>query len=455
MQFTDVDFLLKLMPLILALCVLLCRMPVMQKIAFTAVSLFLLWQCSSFAFWVLLLLSAVTLLIARLLPHLRTGGLPERYLWLTGVAVNVIVLGAFWFNASAFGARDPMPFGLSYFVFKAVSLLTDVRRRKYPQPRLDEMALYLLCFMQFTCGPLSRAEHFSGAPQVSYDRICKGLQRFMTGYCKKVLLADLLAVLIRNTALYSGTDTALTWLASVCYSLQLYYDFSGYSDMAIGLTNLLGYDCPENFDYPYMTASVSEFWRRWHITLGAWFRDYVYIPLGGSRVRTLRLVCNLFVVWLLTGLWHGSGLNFLIWAGGFFLLIVFEKLTGLPKKLRSRALRILYRIAVLVFINFQWVWFSAENTASALKAIRAMLIPMQAPLAAERLQMMLVHGCAVISAAVLFCFPVVPRLRAFAEKRGALRVYQAAGTVLLCAAFVWAVSFVAAGANNPFVYANF
>ncbi len=191
---------------------------------------------------------------------------------------------------------------------------------------------------------------------------------------------------------------------------------------------MLGYDCPENFDHPYMTASVSEFWRRWHMTLGAWFRDYVYIPMGGSRVTKPRLILNLFAVWLLTGLWHGFNLHFLIWAGGYFLLIVFEKLSGFPKKLKSKAAKLLYRIAVLFFINFQWVWFSAEDSSAALTTLRGMLTLHGSHTAAVHLRYILTHDLLLLAAAVLFCFPVVPRLRALAEgKPKLLTVFRVGG----------------------------
>lgn len=163
------------------------------------------------------------------------------------------------------------------------------------------------------------------------------------------------------------TSAPLLWLGAVSYSLQLYYDFSGYSDMAVGIGQMYGISCPKNFDYPYITKSVSEFWRRWHITLGAWFRDYIYIPLGGSRVHSrARLYFNLFVVWILTGIWHGANWTFIFWGLGYFAAIAFEKTSGLPGKLKSKRSRTIYRFAVLAFINFQWVIFNSADLLTGL-----------------------------------------------------------------------------------------
>ncbi len=444
------DSVIALIPVIMLLSLLTAGF----KPVLIAVSLYLLWQVSPLAFAVLGALTVLNLAAAVIQPRLHGKG--RKYLWIGSAALNAELLIVFCVTASGLlGTRDPMPFGVSYFVFKAIALQTDIYREKYQKPRIDEMLLYLLCFTQITCGPLSRPEHFAHRADITLSRFSAGLMRFMTGVSKKVLLADNLAIVRRN-AMLSGSSTALTWLCTVCYSLQLYYDFSGYSDIAVGLTQMLGYDCPENFDHPYMTASVSEFWRRWHMTLGAWFRDYVYIPMGGSRVTKPRLILNLFAVWLLTGLWHGFNLHFLIWAGGYFLLIVFEKLSGFPKKLKSKAAKLLYRIAVLFFINFQWVWFSAEDSSAALTTLRGMLTLHGSHMAAVHLRYILTHDLLLLAAAVLFCFPVVPRLRALAEgKPKLLTVFRVGGAVLVFVMFAAAMGFAASRASNPFAYANF
>lgn len=255
----------------------------------------------------------------------------------------------------------------------------------------------------------------------------------------------------------SVSTPAYLWLGSVCYSLQLYYDFSGYSDMAIGIGKMCGISCPENFNYPYTTASVSEFWRRWHITLGAWFRDYVYIPLGGSRVGSkARLYFNLFIVWLLTGIWHGANWTFLFWGFLYFIAISIEKTFDFPKRFHTRAGRTLYRLLTLLFINFQWVIFRAPNLYTGLRYIKRMFLSAGGALANRRAAVLLGQYWVFILAAILFATPIIPVLRLrLAGNESRKHIGGVCMAIVLCLLFIWAVSFVAAGQNNPFLYGNF
>lgn len=220
---------------------------------------------------------------------------------------------------------------------------------------------------------------------------------------------------------------------------------------------MFGFHCPENFRYPYMARSVSEFWRRWHITLGAWFRDYVYIPLGGSRVNSkMRLYANLLAVWLLTGLWHGASWNFIIWGVAHFVLIAFEKTTGLPEKLNGKSQKILYRIFFLLFIIFQWVIFNADGFRAGMDYIYHMFFAAENPLADTRTLFLIKDNLIFIMTAVILCFPVVPWMEKRWQNKKALRfLWNAASLLLPVLLFLLAVSFVVAGQNNPFAYANF
>ena len=227
--------------------------------------------------------------------------------------------------------------------------------------------------------------------------------------------------------------------------------------MAIGISNMFGYECPENFIYPYTTPSVSKFWRKWHVTLGAWFRDYVYIPLGGSRCKAgWRVYVNLFVVWILTGIWHGTSSNFIVWGLGYFAVIAFEKMTGLPDKLKAKPVKILYRVLTLLFINFQWVIFRSKSLHAGLSYIKWMFLPGSDPLGNARAMFLLRDYLPFIVCGLVFCVPVVPLVRKhMASKpvpRSCLAVVACAVSVLL---FLWGVSFVIAGRTNPFAYANF
>ena len=228
--------------------------------------------------------------------------------------------------------------------------------------------------------------------------------------------------------------------------------------MAIGVSNMFGYECGENFIYPYTTDSVSRFWRKWHISLGLWFRDYIYIPLGGSRCpNKLRICFNLLVVWLLTGLWHGTTLNFVVWGLLYFLLIAFEKLTGLPDKFRTKVGKGLYRVFTLVFIAVLWVIFRCRDIVSAFEFIKHMFVPAQGvPEMNIRAAYLLRYYGLFLVLAVLFCTPVIPWLsRKADEHKWSASVKNVLTPILVFALFVVAVSFVVNGINDPFAYANF
>lgn len=291
------------------------------------------------------------------------------------------------------------------------------------------------------------------------EHFLRGVNRFIIGFSKKVLLANVLANITQETFAASGSSMSVSyaWLGSVCYTLQLFFDFSGYSDMAIGISQMFGYNCPENFCYPYITTSVSGFWRRWHITLGAWFRDYIYIPLGGSRVKSKgRLLFNLLVVWILTGLWYGASWNFVIWGLAYFIVIAFEKISGWPSKLKYNISKWIYRICVLLFINFQWVIFRADGFRAGLKYIYHMFFSPPNSLADARALFLLKDNFVFIVAAVIFCFPVIPCLEKTFRNGKILHAVFHVGTAIVCAfLFIWAISFVVSGQNNPFLYANF
>ena len=350
-----------------------------------------------------------------------------------------------------------LPLGISFFTFKAISYLVDVYKN---EAELEENplhdALYLSFFAQIQSGPLSRYNEMKAFKKNCFS---EGVYRFLTGFCKKVLIADVLTNITNEvfSMPVEGYSTAYAWLGAICYSLQLYFDFAGYSDMAIGISGMFGYQCRENFNYPYMTESVSKFWKRWHISLSEWFRDYVYIPLGGSRVNSKwRIYFNLFVVWTLTGIWHGASWNFVAWGLGYFIVIAFEKLTNVPDRLKTKVGKFTYRILSLAFINFQWVLFNSADLTSGLRYIKRMFICPPNELADYRTLFLLKDYGFFIAIAIVFCFPVVPKLeKKLAGKKVIYPVAEIVKAVIIIAAFVWSISFVVAGQNNPFTYANF
>ena len=263
----------------------------------------------------------------------------------------------------------PLPIGLSFYTFSVLSYLFDVYRKKCPvQRNLMNFALYVTFFPKVISGPI--VSYTDMAEQLQSHRVDRelfgeGVILFLTGLGKKLLLADGLSAAFYAMQALPGDSisVATAWLASIFYSLMLYFDFSGYSDMAIGLGKMFGFNMAKNFDYPYISASITEFWRRWHISLGSWFRDYVYFPLGGSRVTTGKVLRNLLIVWLLTGIWHGSTLTFVFWGmiHGFAQILEKYPLKGLLEKTP----KFLRWLGTMLLVNVAWVFFSAPTVGDA------------------------------------------------------------------------------------------
>lgn len=269
-----------------------------------------------------------------------------------------------------------LPLGISFFTFQAISYIVDVYRKEVTaQNNIYNLALYISLFPQLIAGPIVR--YHDVASQIidrkhSIDLFASGVQRFIIGLAKKMLIANPLGEVADNVFVLSGNDLTmqLAWIGILSYTLQIYFDFSGYSDMAIGLGRMFGFRFHENFNYPYISTSLREFWKRWHISLSTWFRDYVYIPLGGNRVSTLRVYLNLLIVFLLTGIWHGASWNFVVWGlfHGFFLASEHMGFSNLLNRL-WRPIQHLY---VVVVIIASWVLFRSETLTQAMDYFNAM-----------------------------------------------------------------------------------
>lgn len=294
--------------------------------------------------------------------------------------------------------------------------------------------------------------------RIKIDDFTDGLYVYTLGFIKKILIANVLGHITQEIFAINLNEatSSILWLGSICYSLQLYYDFSGYSDMAIGIGKIFGFNCKQNFNYPYMTKSISEFWRRWHISLGSWFKDYVYFPLGGSRVKSkMKLYFNLLVVWLLTGIWHGANWNFILWGFIFFIFIALEKTFNIPQKLNKLG-SILYRIFCLFIINIQWVLFNSSTIKNALKYILRMFSKKGDAIYNHRAGVLLSEYWLFILIAIIFSMPVLPWLNNLKKKSKILEIIIDLLMVLIIVlCFIWAVTFIIAGQNNPFMYANF
>lgn len=263
-----------------------------------------------------------------------------------------------------------MPIGISFYTFQIIGYVVDVYNKKHePAKNLLNFMMYVTLFPQLIAGPIVRYSDVEKEIQdrnITVDSFSKGITRFIIGLSKKVLIANVLGELITLLTIDSFISV---WLKPILFTLQIYYDFSGYSDMAIGLGHMLGFNFLENFNYPLIAKSITDFWRRWHISLSSWFKDYVYIPLGGSRVSKLKWIRNLSIVWLLTGFWHGASWNFIIWGLYFLIILLLEKLF-LGKYLeKTKIIKYIYT-SIIVIISF--LIFSTENTKDILNNLSMM-----------------------------------------------------------------------------------
>lgn len=302
-----------------------------------------------------------------------------------GVLINLLILGFFKYygflaeNIELFaGVELPklelsLPIGLSFYTFQSLSYLVDVYRGKAQyQKNILSFGLYISMFPQLVAGPIVQYADIDAqlkSRETSMDKFGEGVRCFICGLGKKVLLANNLGAVYETVAALPSLSVLSAWVGALAYTFQIYYDFSGYSDMAIGLGRMFGFELKENFAYPYCARSITEFWRRWHISLGAWFREYVYIPLGGNRVSVLRHICNLLVVWALTGLWHGASWNFVVWGLYYGILLILEKY--LFRRITER-IPILGTIYTILLVVIGWVFFFSPSLGAAGTYLRAM-----------------------------------------------------------------------------------
>lgn len=383
MLFSSLEFLFCFLPLVL-LGYFLLRGAAKNYFLLLASLFFYAW---GEPFFVLVMLGVIVLdyVFAMLIGTRQRAGARGKFWLVLAVVANIGILFVYKYlnfftqNLSRiFGDAIPvtsivLPIGISFFIFQSLSYVIDVYRGNAQVQRNPfYVGLYVSLFPQLIAGPIVRyttVEAEIKARTVTMDDFAYGVKRFIIGLSKKIILANSFAV-VADVAFapgnVAGLSVSLAWMGVLAYAFQIFFDFCGYSDMAIGMGRMLGFHFLENFDYPYISQSISEFWRRWHISLGTWFRDYVYFPLGGSRVKSrARLVFNLFVVWALTGSWHGANWTFVAWGLMYFVLIALEKLTGYPAKFKSRAPKILYRVFTLLCVLAGWVVFRADTIAVA------------------------------------------------------------------------------------------
>ena len=334
-------------------------------------------------------------------------GVTRAALWIS-VLLNVGILCYCKYSSSVF------PIGVSFYTFSAISYIADIYRGRAPAERDPlKAALYITFFPKLISGPIARYEEFYPqieTPAPGREAFFVGGERFLIGLFKKVLLADRLGAAFAAVRAAGALSAGSAWLGMIFYSLELYFDFSGYSDMAIGLAGMFGFRIGRNFDHPYLSASISEFWRRWHISLGRWFREYVYIPLGGNRCGMARQLLNLAVVWILTGIWHGSTLNFVVWGLYHGLFVILERifLRGRSWSGVARVFRVLLTDLV---VFFGWVLFFSPSLGGALSWFGSMFGADGLGFWDDAASYFLLDNLALLAASVLFAGPFIGSLR--------------------------------------------
>lgn len=403
-----------------------------------------------------------------LVDRFRGRRIVVRLIMILMIISNLSVLFVFKymnFILGIFGVSSPygeleLPIGISFYTFQAISYVVDVYRKNgEPQKNPLNVALYIAFFPQLIAGPIVRYQTI--ADQIknrkeTWSDFSAGVERFIIGLSKKLILANSFAPIADYAFGHvSEMSSGSAWIGILCYTLQIYFDFSGYSDMAIGLGKMFGFHFLENFNYPYVSASVSEFWRRWHISLGSWFRDYIYIPMGGSRVKSRgRLIFNLFVVWTFTGIWHGANWTFLFWGLWYFLILVFEKVTDIPNKMQSSTGKVIYRIFTLICVMLGWVLFRAESLGAAVSYMEQMFLARSgvwdkmAAFWMKDLWLLLVAGIAASTPLLRYV------RRYFGKGRGEI-VLETLRVLIYLGLFFVCISYSVNSSYNPFIYFNF
>jgi alginate O-acetyltransferase complex protein AlgI len=474
MVFSSPTFICLFVPLTLAFYFVLPRSS--NNLVLVAASIvFYGWGDPVAAFALILPSIAMNFHLGRMLG--RAEGAGRRRILVISVGINLAILIAFKYSAFIIGNINdvlmlvgaprlrvpdlPLPLGISFFTFHILSYLIDVYRGAIPpQSSLPAFALYIINFPQLIAGPIIRyrqiadqlAERATTLGDFEY-----GVLRFVTGLAKKLLIADAIGQIddVAFGVAPAELTTGAAWLGVICYALQIYFDFSGYSDMAIGLGRMFGFRFPENFNYPYSAMSIQDFWRRWHITLSAWFRDYVYIPLGGNRLGSWKTVHNLWIVFFLTGAWHGASWNFVIWGLWHGLFLSLER-TAPAAAVLERMPRILRTGYVLLVVLIGWVFFRASNldhASSYLARMFAFAFEGQGLLGASDL--VTVHSLAMVAVAFLFSLPLWPALRSHLTDATVGRAMRTASAAYVALVMILSLAAMAGGENSPFLYFRF
>ena len=467
MLFSSIPFLYYFLPLVLAVYFLTPRAG-KNAVLFLSSLLFYAWGEPRFCIFMLLSI-AQGYVFGRLIEKHAQNKKRSKLFLTASVALSLALLAyckyADFFLSSVNAITGlsfkllhvALPIGISFYTFQILSYVVDVYRGEVPaQKSFLKLGTYIAMFPQLIAGPIVRYADIApqlDSRQTTLEDVSSGACRFVIGLSKKVLLANVLYELI--TAFQQSRDLSVLyfWLYAVSFALQLYFDFSGYSDMAIGLGRIFGFRFQENFNYPYISGSITEFWRRWHISLGSWFRDYVYIPLGGNRVSKAKWLRNILVVWMLTGLWHGASWNFVLWGLGFAVLLVAEKLVYGRLLQRTHVLKHVY---TLLLVTLSFVLFNADSVSEAVSQLGAMFGAGGLPLVSTEGVYYLKSYAGTFLFAAIGATPLVSNaISRFGKTQFGAQALTVLQPLVMLALLAACTAFLVDGSFNPFLYFRF
>lgn len=465
MLFSSIIFLFVFLPVVIAGYYLL---------PFKAKNLWLLLASLFFYFYgepkyLILMISVITLSYVFGLITEKAKGVARKIV--LSIAVAVILSALLFFKYTDFFISSvngifgsdfkllgiALPIGISFYTFQAISYNIDVYRSDVPaQKNPLKLALYISLFPQLVAGPIVRYSDIEKAlndKQHSIENFSYGVRRFVTGLAKKVLLANSLGSLCETFRATDDKSTLFFWIYAVAYCLQVYFDFSGYSDMAIGLGKIFGFEFIENFRYPYISKNVTEFWRRWHISLGSWFRDYVYIPMGGNRVKKPRFFFNILTVWFLTGFWHGADWTFIIWGLYFAALLLIEK--SIPNKIKDKVPAVFGHIYLILAAIIGFVIFNGNGVSGVLSDLKGMFTPAY-PLCTDITLYHLKSYAVLIVAGIFGATPAAKiAVQKISDTKIGSKITAVAEPVFVVAVLVAVTAYLVDGSYNPFLYFRF
>lgn len=474
MVFSSIPFLYYFLPIVLC-CYIIAPAKCKNVVLLLASLVFYAWGEPKFVLLMLISIVFGYLVGIRIEQYRDHNAKKAKWYLILSIIINIAFLGYFKYadffisniNA-AMGFSFPLlhvalPIGISFYTFQLISYMVDVYRGTVnAQRNLIHLATYIAMFPQLIAGPIVRYTDIMQALQQrihSFADIVYGIRRFIIGLSKKVLIANQLGALCDHIQASGEQSVLFIWMYAVAVSLQIYFDFSGYSDMAIGLGRMFGFRFMENFNYPYISRSITEFWRRWHISLGSWFRDYVYIPLGGNRVSRGRHLLNILIVWFLTGFWHGAAWNFIVWGLYFAVLLIIEKFFLLQHM--EHMSKILTHSYVLLTSIISFVLFDATSLQSAIVSIKAMFGLGGIPIITAETLYYLRSYAIVLLFAMLGATPIVKQIcnTILHTKLTTSNVGSAIATLIellvLSALLLVSTAFLVDGSFNPFLYFRF